>query len=213
MERCRQISSGKASVLICAWAKFHPKVGRETSFLDYSYSKALALPRALYPRMTASPPTSQPPPVASPSSSPNPNPNPSGPPPPNAPSLGSTSKPTPPTAPLPPLTGFQSALEHTGIPRSVLTWKPRLPSRNWSIFLTISGTLLYLWYDDRKQCRLIREETLRKVEYLGKQPMTDGSLGEVRKVKVYGARWPEDGDDDRALRHFRKYMKVSGVFL
>ena len=32
-----------------------------------------------------------------------------------------------------PLTGFRTSLEHTGIPRSVLTWKPRLPSRNWSI--------------------------------------------------------------------------------
>jgi hypothetical protein len=160
--------------------------------------------------MTATTPTSQPPPAASPNSSPNPNPKPSGPPPPNAPSLGTTSHPTPPSAPLPPLTGVQSALEHTGIPRSVLTWKPRLPSRNWSIFLTVSGTLFYLWWDDRRQCKIIKEETLRKVEHLGKEPLA-GSLDDVRKIKVYGARWPDDGDEDRALRHFRKYMKVSGV--
>lgn len=119
--------------------------------------------------------------------------------------MPSSSKPEPPK----PLTGFRSALEHTGIPRSVLTWKPRLPSRNWSIFLTVTGTLYYLYYDDRKQCRIITEETLKKVEHMGKEPLTGGSLAEVRKVKVYGARCAEDGDDDRALRYFRKYMKVS----
>jgi hypothetical protein len=119
------------------------------------------------------------------------------------PQVPSSSKP-----PLKPLTGFQSALEHTGIPRSVLTWKPRLPSRNWSIFLTISGTLFYLYYDDRKQCRIIKEDTIKKVEYMGKQVLEGGSLADVRKIKVYGARCPEDGDDDRALRYFRKYMKV-----
>ena len=35
-----------------------------------------------------------------------------------------------------------------------------------------------------------------------------GSLDLPRKVSVVGARWPEDDDDDRALRHFRKYVKV-----
>jgi len=139
-------------------------------------------------------------------SGPQPTPAPGPPAPPPGPAPGpipSSSKP-----PLKPLTGFQSALEHTGIPRSVLTWKPRLPSRNWSIFLTISGTLFYLYYDDRKQCRIIKEDTIKKVEYMGKQVLEGGSLAEVRKIKVYGARCPEDGDDDRALRYFRKYMKV-----
>ena len=75
--------------------------------------------------------------------------------------------------------------------------------------MTVSGTLFYLYYDDRKQCRLIKEETIKKVEHMGKEVLSGGSLGEVRKVKVYGARCPEDGDDDRALRYFRKYMKVS----
>jgi import inner membrane translocase subunit TIM54 len=55
---------------------------------------------------------------------------------------------------------------------------------------------------------LIKEETIKKVEHMGKEVLGGGSLGEVRKIKVYGARCPEDGDDDRALRYFRKYMKV-----
>lgn len=150
------------------------------------------------PGRVMSSPTPTPPQVPTPAPAPPPVP---------APTASSSKAPLP-KAPLPPLTGFQSALEHTGIPRSVLTWKPRLPSRNWSIFLTISGTLFYLYYDDRKQCRLIKEETIKKVEHMGKQPLPGGSLGEVRKIRVYGARCPEDGDDDRALRYFRKYMKV-----
>jgi import inner membrane translocase subunit TIM54 len=145
-------------------------------------------------------------------SGPQPTPAPGPPAPPSAPgpaaSAASSSKPA-----LPPLTGFQSALEHTGIPRSVLTWKPRLPSRNWSIFLTLSGTLFYLYYDDRKQCRLIKEETIKKVEHMGKEVLPGGSLGEVRKIRVYGARCPEDGDDDRALRYFRKYLKVRYILV
>jgi len=36
-----------------------------------------------------------------------------------------------------------------------------------------------------------------------------GSLDVPRKVRVYGGRWPEDDDEDRALRYFRKYVKVS----
>lgn len=56
---------------------------------------------------------------------------------------------------------------------------------------------------------MIKEETIKEVEHMGKEVLSGGSLGEVRKVKVYGARCPEDGDDDRALRYFRKYMKVS----
>jgi import inner membrane translocase subunit TIM54 len=46
---------------------------------------------------------------------------------------------------------------------------------------------------------------------MGKQVLEGGSLAEVRKIKVYGARCPEDGDDDRALRYFRKYMKVRPI--
>ena len=114
---------------------------------------------------------------------------------------------SPPSPPVP-LTGFRSALEHTGIPRSVLLWKPRLPSRNWTIFLTLVGSVSYLYYDDRNQSRLIRESTIERVKHLASQP-TRGSLDEIRRVKVIGARWPEDDDDDRALRYFRKYVKVS----
>jgi len=98
-------------------------------------------------------------------------------------------------------------LEHTGLPRGVLLYKPKLPSRNWCIFWTVLGTVSYLYYDDRSKCKSIKEKTLERVKYRAGETL-DGSLDVVRKVKVYGARWPGDDDTDRALRSFRKYVKV-----
>ncbi|TXT06054.1 hypothetical protein VHUM_03527 [Vanrija humicola] len=112
----------------------------------------------------------------------------------------------PPKPPAQPLHGFRAALEHTGIPRSVLLWKPKLPGRNWSIFFGVVGTLSYLYYDDRKKAKAIRQEYIEKVSYLAQQPLAS-SLDIPRKVKVYGARFPEDDDTDRSLRYFRKYVK------
>jgi import inner membrane translocase subunit TIM54 len=94
------------------------------------------------------------------------------------------------------------------VPRRVLNAKPRLPSRNWSIFLGIVGSISYLYYDDRKRADKIRNEYIDKVKFLAEQP-TVNALEQLRKVKVYGARWPEDDESDRALRYFRKYVKVS----
>lgn len=45
------------------------------------------------------------------------------------------------------------------------------------------------------------------MEHLAREPLK-GSLDLPRKVLVIGARWPEDDDEDRALRYFRKYVKV-----
>ncbi|KAI9632091.1 inner membrane protein import complex subunit Tim54-domain-containing protein [Dioszegia hungarica] len=109
--------------------------------------------------------------------------------------------------PLEPLTGFRSALEHTGLPRSVLTYKPRLPSRNWLIFWSVLSSVSYLYYDDRRRCKKIKAEYIAKVEHLGKEVLEGGSLGLVRKVRVLAARWPEDDEADRGAKYFRKYLK------
>lgn len=114
-------------------------------------------------------------------------------------------------ASLEPLTGFRSALEHTGVPRSVLLYKPRLPSRKWLVFWTLLGSVSYIYYDDRRKCKEIREEYLAKVRHYGQEPLEGGSLGLVRKVKVLAARWPEDDEADRGARYFRKYLKVSSL--
>lgn len=92
-----------------------------------------------------------------------------------------------------------------GIPKSVLAWKPRLPSRNWSIFLVTVSTLSYLYYDDRRQCRLIREDYIDKVKHLSREPMKPGEW--PRKITVYATRSPGDDDYDKALRYFKKYIK------
>ncbi|WWD22831.1 hypothetical protein CI109_107325 [Kwoniella shandongensis] len=110
-------------------------------------------------------------------------------------------------APLEPLTGFRSALEHTGLPRSVLLYKPRLPSRNWLIFWTILGSVSATYYYDRSECKRIKKETISRVEAHGQEPLPGGSLGVPRQVVVWGGKWGGDDDEDRALRHFRKYVK------
>ncbi|PWZ00122.1 hypothetical protein BCV70DRAFT_200281 [Testicularia cyperi] len=96
-------------------------------------------------------------------------------------------------------------LEFVGIPKSVLTWQPRLPSRNWSIFLVTVGTLSYLYYDDRRQCRLIKEDYIDKVRHLSSEPMRPADW--PRKVTVYATKSPGDDDYDKALRYFKKYVK------
>ncbi|WWC66950.1 uncharacterized protein I206_100857 [Kwoniella pini CBS 10737] len=105
------------------------------------------------------------------------------------------------------LTGFRSALSHTGIPHSVLTYKPKLPSRNWLIFWTLTTSISLSYYYDRRECKRIKEETINKVKDKGNEILKGGSLGLNRKIIVYGAKWPGDEDTDRSLRYFRKYVK------
>ncbi|WVF66312.1 hypothetical protein IAT40_001052 [Kwoniella sp. CBS 6097] len=110
-------------------------------------------------------------------------------------------------APPAELTGFRSALSHTGIPHSVLTWKPKLPSRNWLIFWTITASVSGAYYYDRRECNRIKEETIKQVEGRGQEVLEGGSLGSTRRITVWGAKWGGDEDTDRALRYFRKYVK------
>ncbi|SPO42099.1 related to TIM54 (component of the mitochondrial TIM22 translocase) [Pseudozyma flocculosa] len=113
-----------------------------------------------------------------------------------------TATPKPPPRPVP---TFLKPLQFMGVPRGVLTWKPRLPSRNWSIFLVTVGTLSYLYYDDRKQCRQIRRDYCDKVSHLAHESMRTNDW--PRKVVVYTTKSPGDDDYDQALRYFKKYVK------
>ncbi|ORY27369.1 inner membrane protein import complex subunit Tim54-domain-containing protein [Naematelia encephala] len=115
----------------------------------------------------------------------------------------------PPQQPPPsevPLTGFRSALEHTGLPRSVLTYKPRLPSRNWTIFLSLVAGVTYAYTYDRRECERIKAEYIAKVEGKAKEPMK-GSFEMPRKVTVLASRWPEDDDLERGVKYFKRYVK------
>lgn len=92
-----------------------------------------------------------------------------------------------------------------GVPRSVLTWKPRLPSRNWSIFWASVATLSYLYYEDRRQCKKILEEYKDRVRGLAEEPLAPNQL--PRKVTVYTAKYPGDDDYEVGALYFRRYVK------
>jgi import inner membrane translocase subunit TIM54 len=74
--------------------------------------------------------------------------------------------------------------------------------------LTLVSTVSYVYYNDRKQAKAIRQEYIDKVKGLALEPL-QGSLDEVRKVKVVAARWPGDDEPDRSLLYFKKYVKVN----
>lgn len=114
-------------------------------------------------------------------------------------------------APSPkPKSGVRAALEYTGIPPSWLSARPRLPSRNWCIFITLTSSLISYYAYDRHQARAIRQSYIDRVKHLADEPMKSTDL--PRKVVVYGAKWPGDEDHQRAVRFFKKYVKVCASF-
>ncbi|RDB21218.1 Mitochondrial import inner membrane translocase subunit TIM54 [Hypsizygus marmoreus] len=111
---------------------------------------------------------------------------------------------SPPVVPKPP-SGFQTALRYTGIPESWLNKRPKLPSRNWLIFLSVTSSIAGYYIYDRRQCKQIRQRYIDLVK-----DQAEGLVGPLyapRKVNVYGAKWPGDEDYDQAVKYFRKYVK------
>ncbi|KZT27338.1 hypothetical protein NEOLEDRAFT_1130870 [Neolentinus lepideus HHB14362 ss-1] len=109
-----------------------------------------------------------------------------------------------PSSSTPPSSGVRIVLGRLGIP-SWLLQRPKLPSRNWLIFLSITSTVTGCYIYDRRECKRIRKEYQDKVRFLAEEPL--GSLDLPRKVVVYAAKWPGDDDWDRGMRYFRKYVK------
>lgn len=109
----------------------------------------------------------------------------------------------PPPRPIP---AALAPLLYVGIPRGVLTWQPKLPSRNWLIFLTVTSTLTYAYYDDRNKAKKLKESYKDRVRWMGEQRMGSDEL--PRKVKVYASRWPED-EDEHGMKYFKRYIKAS----
>ena len=100
----------------------------------------------------------------------------------------------------------RSILQHTGIPPSWLEKRPKIPSRNWLIFLSVTSSVVGLYLYDRQQCKHIRQYYVDKVKHLAEEPMNPFEF--PRKVSVYAAKWPGDEDYDQSMRYFRKYVKV-----
>ncbi|KAG8786069.1 mitochondrial import inner membrane translocase subunit tim54 [Serendipita sp. 397] len=101
--------------------------------------------------------------------------------------------------------GLHAALKYTGIPPSWLEKRPKLPSRNWLIFMSVVGSLTALYVDDRRKCKQIRNEYIEKVQHLAEVPVFHKDW--TRKVTVYSCRYPEDHDHERSMKYFKKYVK------
>lgn len=117
----------------------------------------------------------------------------------------STKPPSGATEPPRPIPTALRPLLFLGIPESVLRWKPRLPSRNMTIFLLTVGTISYLYYDDRRQCRKIRADYIERVRGMADAPMQPSEY--PRKVTVYTAKYPGDDDYNAGATFFKRYVK------
>ncbi|RXW22312.1 hypothetical protein EST38_g3522 [Candolleomyces aberdarensis] len=107
--------------------------------------------------------------------------------------------------PPPRMSGMKTVLRYTGIPPSWLDKRPKLPSRNWLIFLSLTSTVIGYGVYDRRECRRIRQEYIEKVQHLAEEPLHPLDL--PRQVVVYGSKWPGDEEYQQAVKYFRKYVK------
>ena len=98
-----------------------------------------------------------------------------------------------------------------GLPQWVLDYRPKVPSRNMSIFLALTSSILSSYIYDRRECERLQKEYLDKVRWMSESDMDTSDL--ARRIKVYGARVPEDGELERSSRWFKKYVKVNCVSL
>ena len=101
--------------------------------------------------------------------------------------------------------GIRTVLKYTGIPQSWIR-RPKLPSRNWLIFLSATASLISLYVYDRRKCKEIRQKYIDRVKHLADEPLQ--SLDLPRKVTVYGCKWPGDEDFNKSIKYFKKYLKV-----
>lgn len=116
---------------------------------------------------------------------------------------GST-KPKPPLRAIPP---WLAPLRFMGVPQSVLRWQPRLPSRNWSIFLSLSISLTSLYIYDRSECKKIKAKYQGMVSHLAQEEMRPNQW--PRKLNVFTAKCPGEDGSEEAVIYFKKYVKVS----
>ncbi|KAL9090716.1 MAG: hypothetical protein Q9165_005204 [Trypethelium subeluteriae] len=92
------------------------------------------------------------------------------------------------------------ALRMLGIPN----WKPKLPSRNWLIFLTVTTSFTCAILYDRHYKRKNQEKWARLVSHLQKDPLSTKQM--PRRLTVYLAAPPGDGLRI-AREHFHEYVR------
>jgi hypothetical protein len=100
---------------------------------------------------------------------------------------------------------------YLGIPQFVLDWRPSVPGPKMGAFLTVSLSLTGLYIYDRKETARIQKEYCDKVRWMSEQNLD--THDKARKIRVYGARVPEDGELERGAKWFKRYMRVRSSFL
>ncbi|KAF2003319.1 hypothetical protein P154DRAFT_461138 [Amniculicola lignicola CBS 123094] len=80
----------------------------------------------------------------------------------------------------------------------------KLPSRNWSIFLAVTGSWTAAVMYDRREKKKIQRKWAKVVEHIAKEPLSSQQL--PRKVSVYLSAPPGDGLLV-ARDHFHEYIK------
>ncbi|KAJ4296390.1 hypothetical protein N0V90_006435 [Kalmusia sp. IMI 367209] len=80
----------------------------------------------------------------------------------------------------------------------------RLPSRNWMIFLSITGSWTAAVIYDRREKKRIQQKWTRLVENIAKEPMDEHQM--PRKLTIFLSAPPADGLVS-ARDHFNEYVK------
>ncbi|KAK5114893.1 hypothetical protein LTR62_002052 [Meristemomyces frigidus] len=80
----------------------------------------------------------------------------------------------------------------------------RLPSRNWIIFLSLSGSIASAVLYDKYQTRKVKEKWCNTVSHLAEQTLDTKSM--PRRLTIYLAAPPGDGLRS-AREHFHEYVK------
>lgn len=80
----------------------------------------------------------------------------------------------------------------------------KLPSRNWTIFLSITGGITAAVMYDKRETRRAQRKWQKLVEHLAKEPLDSKQL--PRKLMVYIEAPPNDGLR-LAQDHFKEYVK------
>lgn len=83
-------------------------------------------------------------------------------------------------------------------------FRPKLPSRNWTIFLTITGSFTAAVVYDKRETRRAQRKWCKMVEHIAKEPIDPKSM--PRKLTVFLEGPPVDGLRV-AQDHFKEYVK------
>ena len=83
-------------------------------------------------------------------------------------------------------------------------FRPRLPSRNWMIFLSITASFTAAVIYDKREKRRVQRKWCKLVEHVAKEPLDSKSM--PRKLTVFLEGPPTDGLRV-AQDHFKEYVK------